>query len=76
MRAEVKVYMSHTDAARIGTAAQWGGESLSGFLRRVALLEADRLNVPRYREGVLEGQMTWRELAIDTSIGTVDIVGE
>lgn len=56
MRAEVKVYMSHTDAARVNMACVKTGETLSGFMRRLALAEADRLAVPVYSEE-LPGQM-------------------
>lgn len=54
MRAEMKVYMSHTDAMRINAACVKTGESVSGFMRRMALMGADSLAIPRYTE--LEGQ--------------------
>lgn len=59
MRAEVKVYMSHTDYARVQEAARRTGETISGFVRRVALMGADSLAVPRYKS-VLEGQQEMR----------------
>lgn len=55
MRMEAKVYLSHTDLARVQEAAKRSGETLSGFMRRVTLLEADRLFVPKYRS-ILDGQ--------------------
>lgn len=55
MRAESKVYMDHRDMARVQEAARLSGESLSGFMRRLALQTADELGVPVYRS-VLDGQ--------------------
>jgi hypothetical protein len=50
MRSELKVYMSHTDAMRVNAACARTGESLSGFMRRVALEAADAAGIPVYRD--------------------------
>jgi len=55
MRMEAKVYMSHTDLARIQEAAKRSSMTVSGYMRHMALLGADVKNVPEYRS-VLDGQ--------------------
>lgn len=59
-RAEVKVYMSHTDLWRIQQAAQQLGHSLSAYMRWSALTYADAMSIPQNRSllsRILEGQM-------------------
>jgi hypothetical protein len=56
MRMEVKVYMTHTDLARVQEAAKRSGEPVSAFMRRASLAVADALQVPLYRSMVLDGQ--------------------
>jgi len=61
MRMEAKVYLSHTDMARVVEAAKRSGRSLSGYLRSAALVEADRLLVGPYPD-VLQGQRSFAEV--------------
>jgi len=55
MRMEAKVYMSHTDMARIQAAAKTYSMTLSGYMRFCALAGADRASIPEFRT-ILEGQ--------------------
>jgi len=55
MRMEAKVYMSHTDLARVQEAAKRLGMPLSGYMRWCALEAATGAGVPQY-QSVLEGQ--------------------
>lgn len=48
MKTEAKVYMSHTDYARIVEAAKRASLSVSTFMRKCALDEADRVGVVVY----------------------------
>lgn len=59
-RAEVKVYMSHTDLWRIQQAAKELGHSLSAYMRWTALTYADAMAIPKTRSlmsRILEGQL-------------------
>lgn len=59
-RAELKVYMSHTDLWRIQEAAKITGRSLSGYMKWSALLYADALNIPTrgsLMSRILKGQL-------------------
>lgn len=61
MKAELKVYLSHTDAYRIQLAAQTAGMSTSTFIRTVCLGAADAMGVKRF-DSLLEGQREFFEL--------------
>lgn len=55
MRMEAKVYMSHTDLARIQAAAKKQGMTVSGYMRFCALRGADGIGIPQLHS-VLDGQ--------------------
>jgi hypothetical protein len=61
MRTELKVYLSHTDAARIQKAAQAVDMSVSAYMRRVCLLYADALGVSRL-ESLLDRQLPFPQM--------------
>lgn len=56
MRMEAKVYLSHTDLARIQKAAEKAGYSVSTFMRVAALAVADGMGIPQFTS-VLDGQL-------------------
>jgi hypothetical protein len=70
MRMEAKVYMSHTDLARIQAAAKTHGMTVSGYMRYCALAGADAVNIPQFRS-MLEGQAY---LFGDESKGSAELV--